>query len=344
MVRACTPKCRVSARRRGCPADMGALERRNPMMKLRHILEAQQFSKKILRELFALAETMEKIVAKGGSDLLKGKILASLFYVPSNRTRFSFESAMIRLGGQILSTENAEAFSSELRGVSLEETIKTVAYYSDVIVLRHFESGSAKRAAQVSSVPIINGGDGAAQHPTQALIDLYTIERELGGIDGVVIAFVGDLANSRSVRSLCYFLAKYSGIRIHFVAPPALGMREDITQYLGKHQITFHEHYGLEPSLGELAKKADVFYVTQIPKESFGDRLDDYGMSKKHFVIDKGVLREMKRNSILMHPLPRNGEIHPEVDRDLRAVYFKQVHYGLCLRMAILSAVLGKTP
>ncbi len=313
-------------------------------MHLRHVLEAQQFNKKMLKELFTLADTMEKIVEKGGSDLLQKKILASLFYVPSDRTRFSFESAMIRLGGLVLSTDKAEAFSSELKGGYLEETIRTVGYFSDVIVLRHHESGSAKRAARVSPVPIINGGDGAAQHPTQACLDLYTIERELGGIDGVVIAFVGDLANNRSIRSLCYFLAKYSGIKIYFVAPSMLSMREDIIQYLKKHRITFYETYGLEPPLEDLAKKVDVFYVTQTPVGSFGDRLDDYEKSKKHFVIDRKILKSMKRNSILMHPLPRQDEIAQEVDRDLRAVYFKQIHYGLCIRMSLLCTVLDRLP
>jgi len=313
-------------------------------MNLRHVLEAQQFNKKMLKEIFSLADSMEKILSKGGSHLLRGKILASLFYVPSNRTRFSFESAMMRLGGKVLSTDAAEAFSSELKGGSLEETIRTMGFYSDVIVLRHFESGSSKRAAKVSSVPVINAGDGTAQHPTQALLDLYTIERELGGIDGVVIAFVGDLANSRSVRSLCYFLAKYSGIKIHFVAPPELAMREDMIQYLKKQRITLNQAYGLEPSLEDLAKKVDVFYVTQIPIGSFGDRLDDYERSKSAFVIDRKVLRQMKRNSILMHPLPRGGEIHSEIDRDLRAVYYKQIHYGICIRMAILCSVLGEMP
>jgi len=313
-------------------------------MKLRHVLEAQQFNKKMLKELFTLAETMEGIVEKGGTDLLRGKILGSLFYVHSNRTRFSFESAMMRLGGQALGTDMAEAFSSELKGGSLEETIRTMGYYSDVIVLRHHQSGSAKRAANVSSVPIINAGDGAAQHPTQALLDLYTIDRELGGVDGVVIAFVGDLVNSRSIRSLCYFLAKFSGIKVHFVAPPTLSMREDMIQYLKKHRITLYESYGLEPPLEDLAKKVDVIYVTQTPVGSFGDRLDDYELSKKNFVIDKRVLKSMKRNSVLMHPLPRSSEVSPDVDRDLRAVYYKQVYYGLCIRMAILCTVLEKMP
>jgi len=213
-----------------------------------------------------------------------------------------------------------------------------------VIALRHYESGSAKRAAKVSAVPIINAGDGTAQHPTQALLDLYTIERELGGVDGVVIAFVGDLANNRSIRSLCYFLAKYSGIKIYFIAPDTLRMREDMIQYLKRHRIILNEVYGLELPLADLAKKIDVFYVTQIPVGSFGDRLDEYEMSKKHFVIDKKVLKNMKRNSIIMHPLPRNGEIHSEIDRDLRAVYYKQIHYGLCIRMALLCSVLEKMP
>jgi aspartate carbamoyltransferase catalytic subunit len=313
-------------------------------MKLEHVLEAQQFNKKMLKELFTLAGAMEGIVEKGGADLLRGKILGSLFYVPSNRTRFSFESAMMRLGGQVLGTDMAEAFSSELKGGMLEETIRTMGYYSDVILLRHYQSGSAKRAAGVSSVPVINAGDGAAQHPTQALLDLYTIERELGGVDGVVIAFVGDLANSRSIRSLCYFLAKFSGIKVHFVAPPTLNMRDDMIQYLKKQKIAYYENYGLEPALEDLARKVDVIYVTQTPLGSFGDRLDDYELSKKRFVIDKKVLKSMKRNSILMHPLPRNSEIAPDVDKDLRAVYYKQVYYGLCVRMAILSAVLGINP
>jgi aspartate carbamoyltransferase catalytic subunit len=311
-------------------------------MEIKHILEAQQFDKKMLKELFAVADRMEEIAKKGESDLLQGKILASLFYVPSNRTRFSFEAAMIRLGGQILSSDRAEAFSSELKGGSLEDTIIATSYFADAIVLRHYQGGSAKRAAKISSVPIINAGDGTAQHPTQALLDLYTIERELGGVDGVVIAFVGDLTNSRSIRSLGYFLAKYSGIKVHFVAPPPLGMREDMVQYLQKQGVTFYETYGLEPPLAELAKKVDVFYVTQIPVESFGDRLDDYEKSKKNFVIDKKVLKAMKKNSIIMHPFPRQSEIAPEVDKDLRAVYFKQIHYGLCIRMALLSKVMKR--
>jgi aspartate carbamoyltransferase catalytic subunit len=313
-------------------------------MELKHILEAQQFEKKMLKEIFTLSDRMEDLTRRGESDLLRGKILANLFYVPSNRTRFSFESAMTRLGGAVLSSDRAEAFSSELKGGSLEDTIIAMGYYADAIVLRHHQGGSAKRAAKVSSIPVINAGDGMAQHPTQALLDLYTIERELGGIDGVVIAFVGDLANSRSIRSLGYFLAKYSGIKVHFVAPPPLGMREDMVQYLSKNGVTFLENYGLEPPLAELARKVDVFYVTQIPVESFGDRLDDYEKSKKNFVIDKKVLKSMKKNSIIMHPFPRQSEISPEVDKDLRAVYFKQIHYGLCIRMALLSAVLKRTP
>lgn len=313
-------------------------------MRLQHVLEAQQFNKKMLKELFTLTDAMERILDQGGSDLLKGKILASLFFVPSNRTRFSFESAMSRLGGQVLSTDQAESFSSQLKGSSLEDTIKTVGCFADLIALRHHESGSAKRAARVSRVPVINAGDGPAQHPTQALLDLYTLERELGGIDGTVIAFVGDLAHSRSIRSLCYFLAKFSGIKIHFVSPPTLGMGEDMLAYLKKHRLACQEDCGLNPPLNELARKVDVFYVTQIPAGSFGDRLEDYEQSRKNFVLDKKVLKAMKRNSILMHPLPKQTEIAPEVNRDPRAVYFQQIRYGVSVRMALLCAVLGREP
>ena len=251
---------------------------------------------------------------------------------------------MMRLGGNVLSTEVAEAFSSELKGGSSEETIRTTGYYSDVIVLRHYKSGSAKRASRVSSAPIINAGDGAAQHPTQALLDLYTIERKFGGVDGVVIAFVGDVANSRTIRSLCYFLAKYSGIKVHFVAPPTLNMRKDMVQYLKNHRISLSETYGLEPPLEDLAKEADVLYVTQIPAGSFGDHLDGYEASKNNFVIDRKVLKSMKRHSILMHPLPRNGEIRPEIERDFRVVYYDQIKYGVYIRMALLCIVLERMP
>ena len=190
---------------------------------MRHILESQQFDLKTLQQIFRSADSFEK----NQSRPLKGKIMATLFYEPSTRTRFSFESAMIRLGGGVITTENAAVFSSAAKGETLEDTIRVVSYYADVIVLRHPERGASERAAAVSKVPIINGGDGAGQHPTQALLDLYTIQRELGKIDDITIVFVGDLKNGRAVRSLAYLLAKYRNIRIVFVSPKGLKIGED---------------------------------------------------------------------------------------------------------------------
>ncbi|MGH2444246.1 MAG: aspartate carbamoyltransferase, partial [Chloroflexota bacterium] len=201
-------------------------------MRLHHVVEAQEFNRGMLDELFRVAESMESVIAAGGSNLLYGKIMASLFYEESTRTRFSFESAMLRLGGGVISTENARQFSSVSKGETLEDTIRILNGYSDVIVMRHYEAGAARRAADVSNVPIINAGDGTAQHPTQALLDIFTIQKELGHIDGISIAVVGDLANGRTVRSLCYLLAKYRNVRIIMVAPEVVRMRDDIKAYL----------------------------------------------------------------------------------------------------------------
>ncbi len=185
-------------------------------MVIKHILESQQFTPEILFSLFKRADELRK---KGCDDCLKGKILATLFYEPSTRTRLSFESAMLRLGGGIISTENAKEFSSAVKGESLADTIRIVAAYSDGIVIRHYETGAALEASKVSSVPIINAGDGKGQHPTQALLDVYTIFREFGRLNNLKIAMVGDLASGRTARSLCYLLAKFSGNKIIFVSP-----------------------------------------------------------------------------------------------------------------------------
>jgi aspartate carbamoyltransferase catalytic subunit len=191
-------------------------------MKLHHVIEAQQFDTPTLLHLFDTATEMEQVVARGGTSNFQQRIMATLFYEPSTRTRFSFEAAMQRLGGQVISTENAAEFSSVAKGETLEDTIQILNGYVDVIVIRHHEVGAAKRAAAVSRVPIINAGDGAGQHPTQALLDLYTIRKEIGAIDGLKIAMVGDLAQGRTVRSLAYLLSKFQDIRIYFVAPPLL--------------------------------------------------------------------------------------------------------------------------
>lgn len=311
-------------------------------MDIFHVIEAQQFNKKLLGELFDLADEMEKVVSRGGSDDLKGKILANLFYVPSTRTRLSFEAAMKRLGGYVISSENADVFSSEAKGGTLEDTIRVINGYCDVIVLRHYESGSARKAAEASNVPVINAGDGTAQHPTQALLDLYTIQRQLGGIDGVSIAMVGNLSRGRTVRSLCYLLAKYTGVRIYFIAPEVTRMKNDIKDYLSKNNVWFQEDCNIYPSLIDVSKSVDVIYLTHISKEDFEDRLDEYMETKKRLVIDKNILQVMRKDAIIMHPLPRIDEMTRDVDDDPRAIYFKQAKNGLFVRMALLKYILRK--
>src|SRR5947209_19559101 len=226
----------------------------------------------MLEELFECAHAMERVVEHGGSKLLDGKIMASLFYEESTRTRFSFETAMLRLGGSVISTENARQFSSVSKGETLEDTIRIMNGYADVIVMRHYESGAARRAADISRVPIVNAGDGTGQHPTQAFLDLYTIQKELGRLDNLTIAVVGDLANGRTVRSLCYLLARFRNVRIHMVAPEVVRMRDDIKAYLVRHDVPFSE----EEDLRAIAPAVDVVYQTRIQKERFGDRMDDF--------------------------------------------------------------------
>lgn len=298
---------------------------------MKHIIESQQFDQKFINKIFSLADKLEK---KAGNSL-KGKIMASLFYEPSTRTRFSFESAMLRLGGNVITTENAEKFSSVAKGETLEDSIRVIDSYADVIILRHYKNGASERAAKVSRVPVINAGDGTGQHPTQALLDLYTIKKELGKIDGITIAMIGDLKHGRTVRSLSYLLGKYKNIRIYFVSPRALRVGNDIKNYLKKHKISHEEIEDLE----SIIAKVDVLYQTRIQKERFkSDK--DYKKFKGCYRIDSKSVARMKAKSIIMHPLPRIDEILLEVDKSPKAVYFKQVKYGLLVRMALLKYLL----
>lgn len=298
---------------------------------MQHVLETQQFDRDSLRELFALATQMEN----HRDDSLHGKILASLFYEPSTRTRFSFESAMFRLGGHVITAENANEMSSAVKGETLEDTIRVVNNYADAIVIRHPEIGTAERAAAVSTVPVINAGDGAGQHPTQALLDLYTIEREFGRIDGTHVAIVGDLRYYRSARSLSYLLSKFKDVTITGVSMPELTMSEELKDHLAKNGVVYKE----TESLADAMRDADVIYQTRIQKERLTP--DAYERTKGHYVIDKPLADSMKDGAIIIHPLPRVGEITPEVDSSPHAVYFKQVGYGVVIRMAILSLLLG---
>ncbi|MFP6643656.1 MAG: aspartate carbamoyltransferase [Candidatus Latescibacterota bacterium] len=309
------------------------------MSDLRHIIEAQQFDRDGMADIFRVAREMEQVVQHYGSNILNRRVMASLFYEPSTRTRLSFESAMRRLGGDVITTESAQEFSSAAKGETLEDTIRIVGGYADIIVLRHFESGASSRAAAVSQVPVISAGDGPGQHPTQALLDVYTIEREIGRLDGIAVALVGDLANGRTARSLCYLLTKFDDVKIYFVAPEVVRMRDDIKEYLSRNGV----HWEESTDLAEVASKVDVIYQTRIQRERFGDRVQDYQQARGEYIIDRRILDCMASHAIIMHPLPRIDEIAKEVDADPRAAYFRQAQNGLYVRMALLRMILAST-
>src|SRR5713101_241488 len=295
--------------------------------RLRHVIESQQFSRALLEELLDRTDEIKR-QPHHFSGRLNGQVMAALFYEPSTRTRLSFEAAMLRLGGRTMGTDNAREFSSAAKGETLEDTIRIVSGYADVIVLRHNEEGAAKRAAAASTVPVINAGDGKGQHPTQALLDLYTIRDEIGRIDGIRIAMVGDLANGRTVRSLTYLLSKFRDIGITFVAPPQVAMRGDIKAHLDEHHVPWSETQDLDAILPQV----DVVYQTRIQKERFTDEAA-YQAVKGVYRIDNKALALRRKNAIVMHPLPRVDEIAPEVDDDPRAAYFRQARNGLFVRM-----------
>jgi len=303
--------------------------------RLRHVLESQQFSRELLEAIFARADEMRDDPHRAAGRL-QGRIMAALFYEPSTRTRLSFESAMLRLGGRTMGTDNAKEFSSAAKGETLEDTIRIVAGYADVIVLRHPEEGAASRAAGVSDVPVINAGDGKGQHPTQALLDVYTIRDELGRLDGVQVAMVGDLANGRTVRSLAYLLTRYRDVRITFVAPPQVAMGADIKTHLDERGVLWKETTDLNDVLPEV----DVVYQTRIQKERFQDEAL-YKLVRGTYLIGPAEMKRMRSDAILMHPLPRVDEISPDVDADPRAAYFRQARNGVQIRMALLDRVLA---
>lgn len=304
---------------------------------LEDVIEAQQFNREILSAIFEVAQQMEMIEKDPvGVQILRGHLMATLFYEPSTRTRLSFESAMKRLGGEVLTTENAREFSSAAKGETLEDTIRTVQGYSDIIVLRHFESGAARQAAAVANIPIINAGDGPGQHPTQALLDMYTIQREIGRLDDIKVALVGDLANGRTVRSLAYLLAKYNNVKIYFVGPDVVKMKDDIKNYLTSKGVEWEE----STDLMEVASKCDVVYQTRIQRERFGERTDMYNEARGKYIIDKKVMSVLQKHAVIMHPLPRLDEIMVDVDTDPRAAYFRQAKNGLYIRMALLKLLL----
>lgn len=308
------------------------------MGKLFHVLEAQQFSRDWLEnEFFPLVDEIKKMPKRDGENALAGKEMISFFYEASTRTRLSFELAMRRLGGEVIfSTDHAKEFSSVAKGEIIEDTIRILCgYESDVIVLRTDEEGMAQRAAALSMVPIINAGDGIGQHPTQALLDLFTIKEEIGLIAGTSIAMVGDLKRGRTVRSLTFLYAKYPDIKIYFVSPEAARIREDIRTYLKERDIWFQELYDLR----EVTPLVDVVYNTRAQTERGAVIMKDGPPS--FCTVNREVLDLMKKDAIIMHPLPRVDEITADVDSDPRAAYFRQAKNGLYVRMALLKMILS---
>ncbi|KAG5641186.1 hypothetical protein DXG03_005797 [Asterophora parasitica] len=307
----------------------------NPSFHRRNILSVKQFTKNDMYDLFSLAHEMRLQVERNGTlDILKGKVLCTLFYEPSTRTSASFDAAMKRCGGEVVQI-SADS-SSVLKGESLPDTIRTLACYGDAIVVRHPDVGSAQLAAKFSPVPIINAGDGVGEHPTQALLDIYTIRSELGTVNGRTITLLGDLKNGRTVHSLVTLLCMYS-VRLNFVSPAALAMPSNVVVAARKAGIPVT----ICESLDEVLADTDVLYVTRVQKERFATETE-WLQVKDVYRVDHAVLSRAKEDMIVMHPLPRVNEIDPEVDFDSRrAVYFRQMRYGLFIRMALLASVIA---
>jgi aspartate carbamoyltransferase catalytic subunit len=304
---------------------------------LKDILSVDQFDQESLSYLFTRTEEMSDMVNQVGTcDLLNGYTLACVFYEPSTRTSASFIAAMERLGGKVIPITQGIQFSSVSKGESLEDTMITLEKYSDLIVLRHPEMGSVAQAAKYASVPIINAGDGVGEHPTQALLDLYTIRKEMGRIDGLRIAMVGDLRNGRTVHSLTKLLMNYE-VSFRYVSPDTLRLPLNLMNELINKGFDVREDDRVE----NVIKDVDVLYMTRIQKERFTD-MDQYEAVKNYFEITTKVMEQAKPAMIVMHPLPRVGEIHYDVDKDPRAAYFRQVKNGMLVRMALLAAVLGQ--
>lgn len=301
------------------------------------ILSVKQFTREDLEYIFGVAREMREMVMRIGTfDLLKGKILANLFYEPSTRTSSSFTSAMERLGGSVIPI-NEVRYSSVSKGESLPDTIRTLECYADVIVLRHPEVGASALAAKYARKPIINAGDGVGEHPTQALLDLFTIVSELGEVNGLTVTMLGDLKYGRTVHSLARLLSLYN-VRLNYVSPDILRMPAEIISELHEKGIQQGEYNNLEAVLPD----TDVLYVTRVQKERFEDQ-SEYESVKGAFIIDTQTMKLAKEHMIVMHPLPRVGEISMDVDDDPRAAYFRQMEYGLYVRMALLAMVLGKS-
>ncbi|MEI8230527.1 MAG: aspartate carbamoyltransferase [Candidatus Peregrinibacteria bacterium] len=299
----------------------------------RHLTSTKQLTRASSDAILAVAKDMEKVLETGGNDLLHKKVLAALFYEPSTRTRLSFETAMQRLGGSVVSAEGMQ-FSSMYKGETIEDTMMVVGQYADVIAMRHPQAGSADQAAAVSPVPFINAGDGPGQHPTQALLDLFTIQKERGKLDGIHIAMVGDLKFGRTVHSLSFLLGLYKDVKFTLISPKELTMPEKVTSFYKEHGITYTETEELADGLD-----ADILYMTRVQKERFTDA-SEYDRLKLKYILQASHLQG--KNVTVLHPLPRVGEILTDVDPLPNAAYFREVRNGVIMRMALLAMLLGK--
>jgi len=308
------------------------------MQKLEHLISATQFAdRELLESLFSSATAMERHDLSRTLRLsLSGRILATIFYEPSTRTRLSFEAAMQKLGGGILTAENARENSSAAKGESIADAVRVIGGYADVIVMRHFEEGAAVAAAEISPVPLINAGDGAGEHPTQALVDIYTITKELGSVEGKRIALVGDLLYGRTIHSLLQLLCLYPGVSIDLISPANLRLPRKYIEYLKQNNVSFQELETLDGNI----KHADVLYITRVQRERFAVA-SEYEAIKDSYYIDAAIADQLQSNAIILHALPRLNEIAVDVDNNPRAAYFRQAKNGLYVRMALLDRLLS---
>lgn len=302
-------------------------------LSFQHLTSTKQLTRDDMDTILAVALEMEKVRDAGGSDLLSDKILASLFYEPSTRTRLSFESAMHRLGGKVITAEGIQ-FSSMYKGETIEDTAQMASQYADIIVMRHPEQGSADKAASTASVPFINAGDGPGQHPTQGILDMVTIFKERGTLDGISITMVGDLLYGRTVHSLSFLLGLYNNVQFTFIAPDALQMPKKVTSYLEEKGLSYSLTSNLEDGL-----ESDVLYMTRIQQERFADK-SQYETLKNSYILEAAHVKD--RDITVMHPLPRVNEISTDVDTLPNAAYFRQANNGVITRMALLAMLLGK--
>lgn len=304
---------------------------------LRHLTGPQGLDRALIERLLDRAALFEVGEADGAADRLRGRLLATVFYEPSTRTRFSFEAAMHRLGGQVLSAENALTASSAAKGESLEDAMRVIGQYADAIVLRHPEVGAVDRAAQAAEVPVLSAGDGPGHHPTQALLDLYTIRKELGRLDHLRVGLAGDLRHGRTVRSLAVLLSRFPANELILISPPGLRMAADVTELVQPEGVRLFETSNFGVALADL----DVLYQTRIQAERFA-LAEEYERYRGVYVVTAEVMRRLPEHAILMHPLPRVGEIDRQVDADPRAAYFRQARNGLWVRMAVLDWAMGR--